>query len=118
MAWPWLAVIAKNIPWVEIARRAPDIVAKSRALLEESRRQSAAPAAGGSLDDLSRRVAVLEQRDAQHARLLAEMVEQLQGLTAAVEVLTARNRVLTVAVAVLLIALFASVMWARVWLGS
>ncbi|HEY8518925.1 MAG TPA: hypothetical protein VIN61_02500 [Gammaproteobacteria bacterium] len=117
MAWPWLAMIARNIPWVELARRAPEIVAKSRVLLEESRRQSGAPAAEGSLEDLRRRVAALEQRDAEHARLLAAMVEQIQGLTTAVEVLTARNRLLTVAVAVLVAALLASVMWARVWLA-
>ena len=94
MAWPWLAIIAKSVPWVELARRTPDIIARSRELLEESKRPR--PLSGGNASDeeLVRRVEALEAKDAEHARLIAPMVEQLSGLTDAVQVLTARNRLL------------------------
>lgn len=100
MAWPWLAIIAKSVPWVELARRTPDILARSRELLEEAKRPRSVETSGG---DLVRRVEALEARDAEHARLIAPMVEQLSGLTDAVEVLTARNKLLTL-VAVVLVA--------------
>src|SRR5690606_22216407 len=109
MAWPWLAIIAKNVPWVELARRAPDIWAKSRALLEESRRQGSSPAArgGATPEALRQRIEVLEQRDAEHARLLADMVEQLQGLTYVVQALRARNKLLSWLVAFSVLGLLA-----------
>jgi hypothetical protein len=118
MAWPWLAVIAKNIPWVELARRAPAIVAKSRQLLEESREPSVPVVASSpSVDALRERVEALEARDAEHARLLAAMVEQLQGLTTAVEVLTARNRMLIGATGALLVAFLVAVVWVGIRLS-
>jgi hypothetical protein len=111
MAWPWLALIAKNVPWVELARRAPTILARSRDLLDESRRARTreTPRAHPSLDELRDRVEVLEQRDAEHARLLADMVEQLEGLTEAVRVLSVRGRLLAVIGVVVLLALAAAV---------
>jgi len=119
MSWPWLAVIAKNVPWVELARRAPDIWAKSHALLEQSRRQGAAPAAGGTTpEDLSRRIEALEQRDAEHARLLAEMVAQLQGLTDVVQTLRARNKLLSWLVAFVIVAQVALLVAVRTAAGS
>lgn len=119
MAWPWLAIIAKNVPWVELARRAPAIVAKSRQLLDESRRQNVpAVTSDTPVDALRERIEALEARDAEHARLLAAIVDQLQGLTTAVEVLTARNRLLSgvtgALLAVLLIALGGAVFWLAV----
>jgi hypothetical protein len=102
MAWPWIAVIAKNVPWMELARRAPAILARSRELLEEAkaRPSSAAASDGGGLVT---RIEALESRDAEHARLIGAMVEQLADLTEGVQVLTARNRLLAVIVAVLLL---------------
>ena len=112
MAWPWLAIIAKTVPWVELARRAPDILAKSRELLEESRKRSAPVALEQpTLDDLRRRIEVLEQRDTEHARLLAAMVAQLEGLTEAVRVLTVRNKLVAIlgtVVALVLVAVIVS----------
>jgi hypothetical protein len=110
MALPWLAIIAKSVPWVELARRAPDILAKSKELLEESRRQKAldAPQRQPTLDELRRRIAALEQRDAEHARLLEAMGEQLQGLTEGVRVLTARIKVLGWVAAILAVGLVAT----------
>jgi hypothetical protein len=105
MAWPWLAIIAKNVPWVELVRRAPDILARSRELLDESKRtRSSNPtAAPPDNDELLRRIETLEGRDAEHARIIAAMVEQLSGLTEAVQVLTARNKLLMWLVAAIVV---------------
>jgi hypothetical protein len=93
MAWPWITIIAKNVPWMELVRRAPEILARSRELLEESRR--ARPAVPDlPPGDLRHRIELLEERDAEHARIIAAMVEQIQGLTESVRILAARSRVL------------------------
>lgn len=99
MAWPWLTVIAKTVPWVELVRRTPDILERSRELLEASRRPRQAAELGDT--DVLRRIEALEARDAEHARIIAPMVEQLSGLTDAVQVLTARAKLLAWIVAAL-----------------
>lgn len=114
MAWPWLAVIVKNVPWVELVRRAPDILARSRELLEQSKRPRPGPAgdadrASGAGAGLGRRIDALEGRDAEHARIIAAMVDQLAGLTDAVQVLTARSKLLGTLVAILLVAQTATI---------
>jgi hypothetical protein len=93
MALPWLTIIAKTVPWVELVRRTPDILARSRELLEASRRQRE-PVAALSEADVLKRIEALEARDAEHARIIAPIVDQLAGLTDAVEVLTARMKLL------------------------
>ena len=105
MAWPWLAVVVKTVPWVELVRRAPDIIARSRELLEESKRprQSDARSDDSARADLVRRIETLEGRDAEHARIIAAMVEQLSGLVEAVRVLRARNNLLAAAVVILFV---------------
>jgi hypothetical protein len=105
MAWPWLAIVAKNVPWVELVRRAPDIIARSRELLDESKRSRPRELRSGepAQTDLKGRIEALERRDAEHARIIAEMVEQLSGLVEAVRVLTARSTLLTAAVAILFV---------------
>jgi hypothetical protein len=102
MAWPWLTIIAKTVPWVELVRRTPDILARSRELLEASRRQRD-PATALTEPDLLKRIEALEARDAEHARIIAPIVDQLSGLTDAVEVLTARTKVLAWIVGVLVV---------------
>ena len=106
MAWPWLAVLLKNVPWVELVRRSPDILARSRELLEQSMRPRQGPpdVVDAPSADLVRRIEALEGRDAEHARIIAAMVEQLSGLTDAVQVLTARNKLLGTLVAFLVVA--------------
>jgi hypothetical protein len=102
MAWPWIALIAKNVPWMELARRAPAILARSRELLEEAKARPPSAAASDG-DALVRRLEALESRDAEHARLIGAMVDQLADLTEGMQVLTARNRLLAALVAVLLV---------------
>ena len=113
MAWPWLAILARNIPWVELARRAPDILESSRRLLDKSRgleahgEQSTAPGTPPSVEQLRERVAALEAREVEQAQVVAQIAEQLEGLTDVVKVLGARNRLLRYVVGVLVIAVAA-----------
>jgi hypothetical protein len=107
MAWPWLAIIARSIPWVELARRAPDILAGSRRLLDKSRTlqdHTPPPDARAAERQLRERVATLEEREIEQARVVDQMAEQLEGLTVSVKVLAARNRLLICIVVVLAIA--------------
>lgn len=109
MALPWLAIIAKNIPWGEIVKRTPDIIAASRNLLEKTKKSGSEPTEEGdgetSEEKLRRRVESLEAQDQANARLIAQIVEQMLGLTDGLEVLAARNRLLTWLVAGLVLAL-------------
>lgn len=109
MALPWLAIIAKNVPWGEIVRRTPDIIAASRNLLEKTKKSDGEPTEAGdgetSEEQLRRRVESLEANDQVNARLIAQIVEQMQGLTDGLEVLAARNRLLTWLIAGFVIAL-------------
>lgn len=104
MAWPWLAIIAKNVPWAELVRRAPDIIDRSRKLLKESTRQQPDVRTDAGSADLTRRLDALEARDAEHARIIAPMGDQLSDLTDVVQVLQARSKFLGVVVVVLALA--------------
>jgi hypothetical protein len=107
MAWPWLTIIASNIPWVELMRRAPDILDSSRRLLDKSRRleRHAPQGTQGSLQQLHERVATLEAREIEQAQVVAQMAEQLEGLSVSVKVLAARNRLLIFVAGALTIAM-------------
>jgi hypothetical protein len=102
MPAPWLAILVKTVPWVELARRSPEIIDASRKLLDKTRsvaeRQSD-PRGRSSPLELAERVRLLEQRDVEHAKIVEQVVEQLQGLTDALQVLEARTRRLTYALA-------------------
>jgi hypothetical protein len=111
MALPWLAILAKSIPWVELVRRAPDILESSRRLLDRNPMPAQPlqpgdqPAAGAGQRhaQLLERVAALEAREAEQAQVVAQMVAQLDGLTTGLTVLAARNRLLILIVTVLTI---------------
>ena len=97
MAVPWLTVLVKTVPWVELARRSPEIIDASRKLLDRTRsvaeRQSDPRRA--TPEQLAERVQLLEQRDVEHARIVEQVVEQLQALTDALQVVETRTRRLT-----------------------
>jgi hypothetical protein len=94
MAAPWLAILVKTVPWVELARRTPEIIEGSRRLLEKSRSAAETQSGGRPLgvEELTERIRLLEQRDVEHARVVEQVVEQLQGLTDALQVVETRNR--------------------------
>jgi hypothetical protein len=88
---PWT-----RIPWRLLIDHAPTIVDAARRLYASSR---PAPLRGrpgdrttASLESLQRAVEELEAREAQHAELFAELAKQVQGMTAALQVLRARLR--------------------------
>ncbi|MBN1237636.1 MAG: hypothetical protein JXB36_03995 [Gammaproteobacteria bacterium] len=98
MPAPWLTVLVKTVPWVELARRSPEIIDASRKLLDKTRsaaeRQSD-PRARATPEQLAERVRLLEQRDVEHAKIVEQVVEQLQGVTDALQVVEVRTRRLT-----------------------
>ena len=106
MAWPWLTIIASNIPWVELMRRAPDILDSSRRLLDKSRKlehPAPPPDAQTAERQLHDRVATLEAREVEQAKVVQQMAEQLEGLTVSVKVLAARNKLLIYIVVALVV---------------
>ena len=99
MAWPWLTIVARTIPWAELARNAPKIIAASSDLL--AKRNAAAREELRVMPDeademeLARRIRGLEQRDAENARVIEQLAKQVSDLSQAVQVLAARIRLLS-----------------------
>ncbi len=96
MALPWLSVLAKNIPWAELVRRAPDILEGSRQLLDSSRKlgqRTPASSRQSGEQQLLDRVAALEAREVEQARVVEQMAEQLDGLMGVVKLLAWQNRI-------------------------
>lgn len=107
MAWPWLAIVARNIPWTELARRAPQIISASSDLL--NKRNAAArqefriqPDEADELE-MANRIRSLEQRDAENARVVEQLAEQARDLSDGLQVVAARLRLLTWIVAALIL---------------
>lgn len=109
MALPWLGMIAKNVPWAEIVKRTPEIIAASKNLLKKTRKPDSNSSEEGDgeigEEKLRQRVESLEAHDQANARLITQIVEQMQGLTDGLEVLATRNRLLTWLVFGLVVAL-------------
>ena len=88
---PWT-----KIPWRLLVDHAPIIVEAARRLYASSRPVSPEGRPGKrptvTLESLQRDVEQLEARDAQHAKLVAELAKQVQDTTRALEVLRARLR--------------------------
>lgn len=102
MAWPWLAIVARTIPWTELVRRAPQIISASTELLEK-RKSGAGPDVTTPPDEadeieLAKRIHTLEERDAEHARVFEQLAKQSRDLSVGLQVLAARLRLLTWAV--------------------
>ena len=118
MAWPWLTIVARTIPWTELARRAPQIIAASSELLDK--RRAAAGREFSNVPDeadeqeMAERIRALERRDAENARVVEQLAEQTRDLSEGLQVVAARLRLMTWIVGVL--ALFiASMMLFGLW---
>lgn len=106
MALPWWSIVARSVPWAEVVRRAPDIIAASSQLLDKRRPgpRSAVPPDEADERDLERRIASLEDSDQEHARVFAQLAKQTEDLSVGLSVLAARLRLLTWVVAAALVA--------------
>lgn len=107
MALPWLSIVARSVPWAELVRRAPQIISASSQLLEKRNatgQRTAVPP--GELDerDLQRRIAALEERDGEHARVFEQLAQQTRDLSDGLQVLAARLRLLMILFAVVVAA--------------
>jgi hypothetical protein len=106
MAWTWLSVAAKTIPWSTLIRRAPEIIEASTMLLARRKGDQAAKRSAAEtesqIDALRDRLDTLEIHDQENAKLVEQIAEQLQDLTNGVEVVAARVRLLLVVLVVTL----------------
>ena len=100
MAWPWLAVAVKTIPWATLLRRAPDIIDAAGSLLSSRKAGQAADHAAArtesQLDQLKERFDSLESHDQETARVVNQIAEQTRDLTTGIGILAAKVRLLTV----------------------
>ena len=107
MAWTWVSVAAKTIPWSTLIRRAPEIIEASATLLARRKADQAAERAAAEtesqIDTLRERLDTLETHDQENAKLVEQIAEQLQDLTNGVEVVAARVRVLLVVLVLTLV---------------
>lgn len=100
MAWSWLTVAAKTIPWGAIVRRAPDIIdAAGRLLAKRSDNRSAESTAARTetqLSEIRSRLAELENRDQETAKVVNQIAQQTRDISVGMEVLAAKVRLLTI----------------------
>ena len=100
MAWPWLAVAVKTIPWTTLVRRAPDIIDAAASLLTSRKAGHAAGHAASrtesQLSELQQRLENLESHDQESAEVVNQLAEQTRDLTNGLGILAAKVRVLSV----------------------
>jgi len=99
MAWPWLTVAVKTIPWTTLVRRAPDIIDAAASLLTSRKASQAADHAAAKtesqLGELQERLANLESHDQESAEVVNQIARQTQDLTTGLGILAAKVRVLS-----------------------
>ncbi len=100
MAWPWLTVAVKTIPWSTLVRRAPDIIDAAASLLASRKAGQAADRAAAraetQIGGLQERIDNLEAKDQETAKVVNQIAEQTQDLTNGISVLAAKVRLLSV----------------------
>ena len=100
MAWPWLAVAAKSIPWTTLLRRAPDIIDAAASLLASRKAgqdaERAAARTDSQLGELEERLENLESHDRETAEVVNQIAEQTRDLTNGISILAAKVRLLSV----------------------
>lgn len=103
MAWPWLAIVARTIPWTELARRAPQIISASSELLDKRKAAARAgirtPPDEADEIELEKRIRSLEHRDVENVKAIEQLAEDMRELSEGVQVLAARLRLLALVVA-------------------
>ena len=100
MAWPWLTVAVKSIPWSTLVRRAPDIIDAAASLLASRKAGQAAEHAAArtesQLGELEERLESLESHDQDTATVVNQIAEQTRDLTDGMGILAAKVRLLSV----------------------
>ncbi len=99
MAWSWITVAAKSIPWATIVRRAPDIIDAAGSLLATRKARRAAESMAAQtetqLSDVRERLNALEDHDQETAKVVNQIAQQIQDMSIGMEVLAAKMRLLT-----------------------
>lgn len=98
MAWPWLTIVARTIPWAELARNAPRIIAASQDLLAKrsaiAREELRTVPDEADEAELARRIRALERQNTEDARAIQQLAKDVSELREGMEVLAARLRLL------------------------
>src|SRR5947207_6187004 len=91
--WMWAV---RKVPWRTLLRHTPTIVEAARSYYTATRHttteqepERARPASGG-VDGLRRAIERLEEREVQHAAIVADLAKELATMATAIEVLRAR----------------------------
>ena len=100
MAWPWLTVAVKTIPWATLVRRAPDIIDAAASLLASRKAGQAANdvvnRTESQLGELQARLENLESHDRATAQVVNQIAEQTRDLTNGISILAGKVRLLSV----------------------
>lgn len=100
MAWPWVTVAVKSIPWATLVRRAPDIIDAASSLLASRKAgqeaDSAATRTESQLGELQERLEGLEAHDRETAEVVNQIAEQTRDLTTVIGILAAKVRMLSI----------------------
>jgi uncharacterized protein (DUF3084 family) len=109
MAWPWLTLAVKTIPWTTIVRRAPDIIDAASSLLTTRKANQAAKHVATQtetqLSEIRERLDYLEDHDKETAKVVNQIAEQTQAIANGMEILAAKIRLLSFALGATLIAI-------------
>lgn len=106
MAWPWLAIAVKSIPWSALAARAPTLIDAASSLMysrKVSQAQSTAVQTETQLGELRGALDRLSEQDQESARVVKQITEQTRDLTVTMEILAAKVRLLSVILAATLV---------------
>lgn len=99
MAWPWLAVAVKSIPWTALVARTPTLIDAASSLMysrKVGQAQDTAVKTETQLGELRATLDRLTEQDQESARVVKQIAEQTRDLTMSCEVLAAKVRLLSV----------------------
>lgn len=99
MAWPWLTVAVKSIPWSALAARAPTLIDAASSLMysrKVSQAQDSAVKTEMQLGEVRATLERLVEQDQESARVVKQITEQTRDLTTTLEILAAKVRLLSV----------------------
>ena len=107
MAWPWLTVAVKTIPWGTLVRRAPDIIDAASSLLASRKAgqmaEDATARTASRLEDLHQRLERIEAHDQETAEVVNQIAEQTRDLTNGIGILAAKVRLLSLLLVVTMV---------------
>ena len=115
MDWKRLALLAKDIPWKQVAEHGPQVASAAREFLRHTQEQAEATAraaaAASEVGAVRQQLEELQARQREHAVLTEQLAEQAQALAQGLELLSVRLKLaFAVAIAGLVMGIVALVL--------